>query len=262
VDPDRTVQHVAARYVIGADGMHSVVRRSAGIDFQGSNYTQSFVLADVRLTWPLPPDEVQLFFSAAGLMVIAPLPGRHHRIVATIDNAPETLTTQAIQALLDTRGPGGAQVEQVAWSSRFRVQHRIAASYRDGPVFLIGDAAHVHSPAGGQGMNTGIQDAADLGNLLGGVLASQLPESELDAYQHRRRPIALKVVSLTDRMTRMATLRTPGARAARNLAVRLLLRNPARPEFPPRRADAAQHRAAGRRCHLDRRSACVEPRAS
>lgn len=227
VGSDGQTRDVAARFVIGADGMHSVVRDAVGIGFEGGSYAQSFVLADVRLAWPLPGDEVQLFFSPSGLVVVAPLPGGHHRIVATVDDAAETPTAEDIQALLGTRGPGDAQVEEVAWSSRFRVQHRLATSYRKGPVFLVGDAAHVHSPAGGQGMNTGIQDATDLGDLLSRVIADGLPEPQLDGYQNRRRPVAQKVVSLTDRMTRMATLRAPGARLARNLAINLLLRNPA-----------------------------------
>jgi 2-polyprenyl-6-methoxyphenol hydroxylase-like FAD-dependent oxidoreductase len=227
VGPDGQTRDVDARFVIGADGMHSAVRDAAGIGFVGGDYKQSFVLADVRLAWPLPADEVQLFVSPAGLVVVAPLPGGNHRIVATVDDAAETPTTGDIQALLDIRGPGGARVEEVTWTSRFKVQHRLATSYRNGPMFLAGDAAHVHSPAGGQGMNTGIQDAADLGNLLGRVIAGELPETQLDSYQNRRRPVARRVVSLTDRMARMAMLRAPGARLARNLTLNLLLRNPA-----------------------------------
>jgi 2-polyprenyl-6-methoxyphenol hydroxylase-like FAD-dependent oxidoreductase len=225
--PDGKSWDVDARFVIGADGMHSAVREAAGIGFVGGDYEQSFVLADVCLAWSLPADEVQLFFSSSGLVVVAPLPGGNHRVIATVDDAPETPTVGDIQTLLDTRGPGDARVEEVAWTSRFRVQHRLATSYRNGPMFLAGDAAHVHSPAGGQGMNTGIQDAADLGDLLGRVIAGELPETQLDSYQNRRRPVAQRVVSLTDRMTRMATLRAPGARLARNLLLNLLLRNPA-----------------------------------
>ena len=216
-----------ARYVVGADGMHSAVRQSAGIGFTGDRYPQSFVLADVRMDWPLPPTEVQLFFSADGLVVVAPLPGGRHRIVATMDPAPEEITAALVQSLLDQRGPGAARVRDLAWGSRFRVHHRVADEYRRGPLFLAGDAAHVHSPAGGQGMNTGIQDAVDLGHALIGVLDHQRPDSTLDAYQLRRRPIAQGVVTLTDRATRIATLRSPAARATRNTALRLVSRMPA-----------------------------------
>ena len=110
-------------------------------------------------------------------------------------------------------------MEEVLWASRFKVHHRLADHYRSGRVFLAGDAAHVHSPAGGQGMNTGIQDAVCLGRLLVRVQQGE-PESLLDEYETTRRPVAQGVVALTDRMTRMATLRSPAARMARNLALR------------------------------------------
>ena len=225
--PDRIERTVRARYVIGADGMHSRVREDAGIAFSGGRYAQSFVLADVRMDWPLPPAEVQLFFSAAGLVVVAPLPGGHHRIVATMDEAPEHVSAADVQTLLDERGPGSVRVHELAWGSRFRVHHRVAEAYRRGPLLLAGDAAHVHSPAGGQGMNTGIQDAVDLGHTLAGVLRDGRPDADLDGYQKRRRPVALQVVALTDRATRVATVSNPAARAARNAAIRLVGRVPA-----------------------------------
>ena len=124
-------------------------------------------------------------------------------------SAPETPDAGLVQALLDERGPGGAHVSELAWSSRFRVQHRLADTYRSGALFLAGDAAHVHSPAGGQGMNTGIQDAVDLGHTLIEVLSGQAADTALDGYQQRRRPVAQQVVRLTDRATRLATLQGP-----------------------------------------------------
>jgi 2-polyprenyl-6-methoxyphenol hydroxylase-like FAD-dependent oxidoreductase len=203
---------VRARRVVGADGMHSTVRSQAGIAFTGEAYPQSFVLADVRMDWTLPADEVQLFFSPAGLAVVAPLPGGHHRVVATVDEAPAEPDAAFVAALLHERGPRPpAAVHEVAWGSRFRVHHRLAASYRAGAVFLAGDAAHVHSPAGGQGMNIGIQDAVDL--------AERLAAGDTDGYEAARRPVARDVVALTDRMTRAATLRGPAAQV-RNVVLR------------------------------------------
>jgi 2-polyprenyl-6-methoxyphenol hydroxylase-like FAD-dependent oxidoreductase len=206
-------ESVRARYVVGTDGMHSVVRERSGIDFTGAGYAQSFVLADVRLDWTLPGDEVQLFLSAAGLLVVAPLPGGRHRIVATADAAPERPDAADVQALLDARGPRRvpAVVRDAGWSSRFRVHHRIAGHYRAGRIFLAGDAAHVHSPAGGQGMNIGIQDAAEL--------ARRILDGTEDGYEAARRPVAARVVTMTDRMTRAATVRNPVARAVRNTAL-------------------------------------------
>jgi len=225
--PDGHLQQVQARYVVGADGMHSTVRSAAGIGFSGGRYPQSFVLADVRLSWPLPTDEVQLFLAPAGLVVVAPLPGGHHRMVATAHTPPEQVDARYVQALLDQRGPGRAQVREVLWYSRFRTHHRVADTYRVGPLLLAGDAAHVHSPAGGQGMNTGIQDAVDLGDTLAQVRRDQAPTTALDSYSSRRRPVAQRIITLTDRATRAASLTSPTARTARDTALTLLSRLPA-----------------------------------
>lgn len=162
---------IEARWVVGADGMHSLVRQSTDIGFEGASYEASFVLADVRLSQAPAPDEVSLFFAPQGLVVVAPLPGGTYRIVATMDEAPEHPSAADVQALLDARGPRAvrARVLRVEWSSRFRLHHRLATAYRKGPLILMGDAAHVHSPAGGQGMNTGLVDAVVLGRLLGEI---------------------------------------------------------------------------------------------
>ncbi|MGE0441826.1 MAG: FAD-dependent oxidoreductase [Gemmatimonadales bacterium] len=215
---------VTARYVIGADGMRSVVRESTGIGFTGSAYEESFVLADVDLHWDHGRDEVMLFFSPAGLVVVAPLPAPDRfRIVATMEQAPEHPDVADIQGLLETRGPthGVGRVAQVHWSSRFRLHHRVADHYRQGPLFLVGDSAHVHSPAGGQGMNTGLVDACVLGDLLADVLSGRRPPDSLDQYEALRRPAAKQVLALAGRLTRMATMRAAPARVLRNLALGL-----------------------------------------
>jgi 2-polyprenyl-6-methoxyphenol hydroxylase-like FAD-dependent oxidoreductase len=218
-----------ASYVVGADGMHSAVREQAGIGFAGESYGQSFVLADVHLDWEFDDTEVMLYLSPAGLVVAAPLPGGRHRIVATVDDAPERPDRDHIQALLDARGPQKrpAQVKDVVWSSRFRVHHRLADRYREGRVFLAGDAAHVHSPAGGQGMNTGIQDAVALAARLAGVLRDGADERILDEYEAERRPVAADVVALTHRATLVATVDISAVRRLRNAALRVLDRIPA-----------------------------------
>jgi 2-polyprenyl-6-methoxyphenol hydroxylase-like FAD-dependent oxidoreductase len=212
---------VRARYVVGCDGMHSAVREAAGILFTGGSYGESFVLADVRLGGAVPDDEVILYFSPAGMVVVAPLPDGVHRIVATVDDAPEQPDAAYVQALLDARGPQRerATVHEVLWGSRFRVHHRIADRYRDGRVLLAGDAAHVHSPAGGQGMNVGILDAMSLADALVKALAGET--AALDAYGQVRRPVAQQVVNLADRLTRLATVR-PALRGLRNLLLSAL----------------------------------------
>jgi 2-polyprenyl-6-methoxyphenol hydroxylase-like FAD-dependent oxidoreductase len=215
---------VAARYVVGGDGMHSMVRAATGIEFAGSAYEESFVLADVFMDWPLGRDEVMLFFSPAGLAVVVPLPNGRFRIVATLDDAPEQPTIEDIQRLLDARGPtrGRTVVTGLTWSSRFRIHHRLANAYRSQRLLLMGDAAHVHSPAGGQGMNTGLVDACVLGRLLTAVVSLNQPDVILDQYQRLRRPAAEQVLGLAGRLTRMAMVRNPAARRLRNAAFSLV----------------------------------------
>jgi 2-polyprenyl-6-methoxyphenol hydroxylase-like FAD-dependent oxidoreductase len=218
---------IRARYAVGADGLHSTVREQARIGFEGGAYAESFVLADVHLSGDVPINEVMLFWATAGLTVVAPLPDGTYRIVAPVADAPEKPSVGFVQQLLDSRGPGKGHllVADVVWGSRFRIHHRVADTYRAGRLLLAGDAAHVHSPAGGQGMNLGIQDAVALGEALAGVLDGG-PESLLDEYSAARRPIARDVVTLTDRMTRLATLPRV-ARPLRNAALSVIGRVPA-----------------------------------
>ncbi|MFR9750727.1 FAD-dependent oxidoreductase [Nocardia sp. 004] len=233
---------IGADYVIGADGIHSVVREQAGIGFAGGTYPESFLLADIRMDWPIT-HAGSVHLHQEGIAVIFPLPDEQttnrYRIVAPLENTPDHPTAADIQSILDIYGPGGAvEVREVLWSSHFRIHHRVADHYRRDRILLAGDAAHVHSPAGGQGMNTGIQDAAALGPLVTRVLAGE-PGTLLHNYEATRRPVALDVVSFTDRMTRIATLHSRPARAVRNLALTTLIRIP-----------AVRHRLASRLAEL------------
>jgi 2-polyprenyl-6-methoxyphenol hydroxylase-like FAD-dependent oxidoreductase len=218
---------IRARYAVGADGINSTVREQAGIGFEGGEYGESFVLADVRLNGEAPADEVMLFWAKAGMTVVAPLPGDVFRIVAPVADAPEEPSATYVQEILDSRGFGAGRmvVADVIWGSRFRIHHRVADTYRAGRLLLSGDAAHVHSPAGGQGMNLGIQDGVALADALARVLAGE-PESVLDDYSATRRPIAQQVVAMTDRLTRLATL-PRAARPVRNAVIGLAGRIPA-----------------------------------
>ena len=227
LDTPEGERSIRASYVVGGDGMHSVVRDAAGIAFDGEAYAGSFVLADVHMDWGLS-DEVTLFFSPEGMGVVAPLPGNRYRIVAPVEDAPETPDAAFVQALLDARGPRRipGRVRDVIWSSRFRVHHRVASRYRSGPLFVMGDAAHVHSPAGGQGMNTGLVDAVVLGQLLSDVLNGKAPETTLDLYEEKRRPAAAEVLELASRLTKIATVRSSPGRVLRNLALRIVGASP------------------------------------
>jgi 2-polyprenyl-6-methoxyphenol hydroxylase-like FAD-dependent oxidoreductase len=217
---DGSTKLITAQWLVGCDGMHSKVRQQSGIAFTGGEYEESFVLADVRMDWPLSRDEVTLFYSPKGLVVVAPLPDERFRIVATVDEAPEVPSLDFMQEVIDARGPttNPGRIRDVAWSSRFHIHHRVAQSPRKGRVLLCGDAAHVHSPAGGQGMNTGIQDSVSLAEALTGTLADG-EESRLDAWAAQRHRVATDVVALTDRMTRVATMKSPTGKALRNVAV-------------------------------------------
>ena len=183
---DGAKQTIRALWLVGCDGMHSTVREQSGVAFTGAVYEQSFVLADVRMDWPLSRKEVTLFYSPDGLVVVAPLPEEHFRIVATVDQAPEVPSAEYMQAVLDRRGPTEqpGRIREVVWGSRFRIHHRIAETRRLGRILLCGDAAHVHSLAGGQGMNTGIQDSVSLAEALTKTLSDR-DESRLDALGAR-----------------------------------------------------------------------------
>lgn len=222
-------ERVSARYVVGADGMHSAVRRLAGIGSGGSETGggESFTLADVTVEGGPPRDEVVLYFSGHGLLVWAPLPDGTVRIVAAVDDAPEHPDAAYVQGLLHHRGPAGdpARVTGVAWGSRFRVHHRVAATFHAGPVLLAGDAGHVHSPAGGQGMNLGIRDALALAGALTATLRSGSTET-LDAYAAERRSQAREVVHFAARLTRLATVPSP-VRPLRNAVLSTLAHRPA-----------------------------------
>ncbi|MFN7029524.1 MAG: FAD-dependent monooxygenase [Sphingopyxis sp.] len=219
---------IRADYVVGGDGIHSRVRAASGIAFEGSSYEESFVLADVSFDVAPRADEVALYFSPAGMVVVAPLPGERYRIVAAHRHFEGTPDRASIQQLLDTRGPeaGGVTVRDVHWSSAFRVHHRVANHYRDGRLIVMGDAAHVHSPAGGQGMNTGIVDAVLLGDLLARVVAGREPETLLDHYGEQRRPAAEAVLAMSGRLTRLALVGGRVPRSLRNLLLRMVDRVP------------------------------------
>src|SRR5271156_2091587 len=210
---------------VGCDGARSPVR--AGVGFAGGEYAESFPLADVRLSGEAPNDEVILFYAMNGLNVLAPLPGGIHRIVAPSAHAPELPSAEFVQHIMDTRGFGRGRsvVTELIWGSRFHIHHRVADTYRAGRLVLAGDAAHVHSPAGGQGMNLGIQDAVALADALHNALAGG-SDAALDAYSAGRRPIAPEVLTTTGRLTRLATLPRM-VRPARNGLMRLAAQIPA-----------------------------------
>jgi 2-polyprenyl-6-methoxyphenol hydroxylase-like FAD-dependent oxidoreductase len=214
---------IQAKWVIGCDGAHSVVREQSAIPFEGGAYEESFLLADLEMDWPLDRDEVTLFYADDGLMVVAPLPGNHYRVVATVQHALAEPTVSDFESILKQRGPqnGLVSIRRMDWASRFHIQHKVAQEMRKGRIILAGDAAHVHSPAGGQGMNTGIQDAISLAGALNRTLRDG-DDAILDKWQKERLKIVHSVVDMTDRLTRIATISSPIFKRFRNTAIELI----------------------------------------
>ncbi|MFD4876496.1 FAD-dependent monooxygenase [Streptomyces sp. NPDC058420] len=219
--PDGTLRAVSARYLVGCDGVHSGVRTAAGIGFPGDAPQQLVAIADVRLNPgggdAIAKEDTTFFLSPDGMLLVSPLAGGQHRIVAP---APGTAkpTAADIEQLLVDRGPrtDDVRVMEVVSASTYRVQERVAERFREGPIFLAGDAAHTHSPAGGQGMNTGIQDAGNLAWKLHAVLTGLAPAALLDTYHHERHPVAADLVSFTNQFAKLATLRDPAGALLRD----------------------------------------------
>ncbi|MEO0795665.1 MAG: FAD-dependent monooxygenase [Verrucomicrobiota bacterium] len=203
------------RYVVGCDGAHSTVRKHLGLEFKGDAYPEHFALADVHISSGLEANQMHMFFHSDGFLILFPMRGERYRVIATIaDESEPTLDVPYIQELMNARTGVQTTVSDGIWFSNFRIHHRIVSQYRKGNVFLAGDAAHIHSPAGGQGMNTGMQDAYNLAWKL--ALNHEGLTDLLDSYSPERVPVGSKVVELTDRMTKVATMQNPVGTAVRN----------------------------------------------
>ncbi|WP_039934453.1 FAD-dependent monooxygenase [Streptomyces viridochromogenes] len=209
---------VRARYVVGCDGAHSTVRTQAGIGFQGYSYPQTFLLADLEVDG-LEPGAAHTFMTADGLLFFFPLgtPATWRMIAMHPPGAPaEEVTLTLLQRLADDWATDRLTLRDPVWMTSFRLHNRGATQYRKGPFFLAGDAAHIHSPAGGQGMNTGIQDALNLGWKLAHVCRGAAPEDLLETYEAERAPVGHGVRRLTDRAFTVGTNNHPALRLARS----------------------------------------------
>jgi 2-polyprenyl-6-methoxyphenol hydroxylase-like FAD-dependent oxidoreductase len=209
VDSKGEPRVINARFVAGCDGLHSRVRDRLGIGFPGSSPEQLFAVSDVRFEgWPSDRLEVTFSLSPHGMLIVSPLPGDMLRVVASVAPGTTAPTRRGVDDLIQTRGPRWmrqGKVAELLSSATWRVHERLATQFRHGNTFLLGDAAHTHSPAGGQGMNTGIQDAANLAWKLHQVLNLGAPESLLDSYEDERRPNAQKLIEFTHQIVTLAT---------------------------------------------------------
>ena len=212
-----------ADYLVACDGAHSVVRKSLGLDFAGDAFPETYMLADVEVDWSLPAGYsvrcTGTFDGRPDLLVCVPLPGnRRYRISMlapppAADTAPSAGVRHGIedglapglpevQQVVDRLAPVPARVHTLRWSSVFRISHRLVEKYSVGRVFLAGDAAHIHPPTGGQGMNTGLQDAFNLGWKLAMVLRGRADERLLESYHAERYQVGAEVVGRTVRHAR------------------------------------------------------------
>jgi 2-polyprenyl-6-methoxyphenol hydroxylase-like FAD-dependent oxidoreductase len=220
--PGGTVRAITADFVVGADGAHSRVRSELGLDFQGHPYPEDWLLADVHLGWDRPDDEMHAFFRRDGRPLIC-MPMRAHLWRVILPYAGErdrqAPTLEEIRRLVGERAPQPVPVSDPAWLATFRCQRRSTHVYRLGRVMLAGDAVHIHSPAGGQGMNTGIMDAHNLAWKLALVASGRSPDGLLDSYGQERGPVAADVLALTHSLVKLGTMTSPVRRALRNTVI-------------------------------------------
>ncbi len=219
---DQKISEKIYSYVIGADGAHSTVRKQMHNSFLGESYEDAFILADVIVETTMPQDAIKLFFKGPKFLALIPMFGHnHYRLISVRHNerskegpAP---SMAEFQALLQSICPVKIRIESCEWVSRFFVQCRSALHYQEGPVFLVGDAAHIHSPAGGQGMNTGLQDALNLCFKLAMVLKKEALPSLLLSYEEERKPVGEFLLKYTDRLFRFMVRASFFARVLRTI---------------------------------------------
>jgi 2-polyprenyl-6-methoxyphenol hydroxylase-like FAD-dependent oxidoreductase len=241
---DGEIETLRCRWVIGCDGAHSAVRKAAGIPFSGSTYRDEFIMADAELDWKLPHGGLYGFPSPAGIFAAFSMPGENrYRIFGNFPPGADgpsaeysEPTHEEFQAMVDERVPFPAKVVKEYWVTRYRVHSRTVPRYREGRVLLVGDAAHVHSPAGAQGMNTGIQDGYNLAWKVALVERGLADESLVDSYEAERHPIGVRLLKTTDRLFSVFGGQNPLARLARGriapvLASRLLTQSWLRQRF-------------------------------
>lgn len=217
---------ICSRFVVGCDGARSSVRTALGIPFRGRRYRETIVVADVSAATPYEPGSAHAFMRREGILFLFPLTSGRWRLIAPLGS--QDAESLDVMRLVREHTRSAVEASDVTWARVMRPQHRLASSYRSGRAFLAGDAAHVHSPAGAQGMNTGIQDAVNLGWKLAFATRGS-PDGLLDTYQSERRPVARRVVGLTGlayalEVSRLLPLRLGRGWAARPVASAILPR--------------------------------------
>lgn len=221
-------EEIHARWVIGCDGIRSQVRKSLSIPFEGTTAPQEFLLADMDMDWSRTRETTHGWLTRDGLFAVFPLPGGQWRLFATFTAEKSKEVPQASldvfqRLLVQYTGDTQTRMSNLTWASNFRISYRMAPTYRKNRVFLAGDAAHVHSPFGGQGMNIGIQDASNLAWKLALVLHKKAQETLLETYQEERLPVAKWVVGGAENATGLLVTQNPALRWVRDHALVPLL---------------------------------------
>jgi 2-polyprenyl-6-methoxyphenol hydroxylase-like FAD-dependent oxidoreductase len=216
---------LTAKYMVGCDGAHSPVRHLLNLSFAGAQYDALFMLADVETNEALPADEMQLCPSEFGPLAIFPMSSTRRRIVATIEQPEgDAPSLDLVRRTLAQRAPAEIEALSVRWSSYFRVHHRHVEKLRAGRMFIAGDAAHIHSPFGGQGMNTGLQDIWNLVWKLDLAVRSRGNELLLESYSAERSPIIKNVIETTHRLTTVMGTPKMFAQAMRDMIIPVVTR--------------------------------------
>jgi 2-polyprenyl-6-methoxyphenol hydroxylase-like FAD-dependent oxidoreductase len=205
-------EKIRCRYIIGCDGAHSRVRQELDIPFEGAAYNQEFILADVSVTWPSPKNNITAFLGKEGVFLYIPLQKNYSRLIIIGMNSLEQSgshppTLEAIESFGRHITRTNIQLSNPQWISRFHLHHRAVKHYIKGRAFLAGDAAHIHSPVGAQGMNTGLQDATNLAWKLAFVLKYGAPKTLLETYQTERQRIGEVLLKTTDKIFGIMTKR-------------------------------------------------------
>src|SRR6478609_2039936 len=215
---DGAEEMLDASYLIAADGSHSAIRKALGLPFTGKSLTQNYVLGDLHLAGAVPEDQLSIFLARNGFLAVFPMGDGRFRFMATdpdqiTGDTPEPAPDD-IQRLYDRVAHIPARLYNLNWSSRFRINSRHMTTLKAGRVFFGGDAAHVHSPAGGQGMNAGIQDMINLSWKLAMVLDGRAKPELLDTYESDRLPVIRQLVGMTERATKVFNSTSPIVHAA------------------------------------------------
>jgi 2-polyprenyl-6-methoxyphenol hydroxylase-like FAD-dependent oxidoreductase len=206
-DLDGRTRTITAKYVAGCDGSRSAVRTISGIAFPGAPYEHAFFVADTEATGPMVADELNVFLWRSGFHLYFPMKGVNRwRVIGIMPNelfGRDTVTFEDLIPALHHVAGSGLSFTACHWFSTYRIHHRCTERFRDRRCFLLGDAAHIHSPMGGQGMNTGLQDAYNLAWKLALVVSNRAGDELLDTYEAERRPFAQQLLATTDRAFRL-----------------------------------------------------------